>query len=66
MLESWKGPRPLRYPAFEEWKLMAERCNLTVHLVAELRERMACIHMLDPVRFAEAVSRYVDWEALTY
>jgi hypothetical protein len=31
-----------------------------------LRKRMAGIRSVDPVRFAEATSRYIDWEALAY
>jgi hypothetical protein len=65
-VKNWKKARPLRYPSFEEWKLMAERCDPTAHLVPELRKRMASIRSVDPVRFAEATSRYIDWEALAY
>ena len=65
-VKNWKKARPLRYPSFEEWKLMAERCDPTAHLVPELRKRMAGILSVDPVRFAEATSRYIDWEALAY
>jgi hypothetical protein len=36
------------------------------HLIPELRKKLACIQRVDPVRLAEAVSRYVDWEALAY
>ena len=45
---------------------MAERCDPTAHLVPDLRKRMAGIRNVDPVRFAEATSRYIDWEALAY
>ncbi len=65
-VKDWKKARPLRYPTFEEWKLMAERCDPTAHLVPELRKRMACTKRVDPLRFAEAVSRYIDWESLGY
>src|SRR5262249_51340054 len=65
-VKKWKKARPLRYPSFEEWKLMAERCDPTAHLVPELRTRMAGIRRVDPGRFAEAISRYIDWEALAY
>ena len=65
-VKNWKKARPLRYPSFEEWKLMAERCDSTAHLVPELRKRMAGIRRVDAVRFAEAISRYIDLEALAY
>ena len=65
-VKNWKKARPLRYPSFEEWKLMAERCDPTAHLVPELRKRMAGIQRVDPVRFTEATSRFIDWEALAY
>lgn len=63
-VKDWKKARPLRYPSFEEWKWMAERCDPTAHLVPDLRKRMAGIRRVNAVRFAEAVSRYLDWEAL--
>ena len=63
-VERWKKARPLRCPSFSEWKLMAEHCNLTAHPVPELRRRMVCIERLGPVRLAEAISRYIDFEAL--
>jgi len=65
-VKNWKKARPLRFPSFEEWKLMAERCDPIAHLVPELRKRMGGIRNLDPVRFADAISRYIDWEALAY
>jgi len=64
--KNWKKARPLRYPTFEEWKGMAEQCDPTAHLIPELRQRMACLQEVDPVRFAEAISRYIDFEALAY
>lgn len=65
-VKKWKRARPLRFPSFEEWKLMAERCDPTAHLIPELRKRMAGIRSVDPACFAEAISRYIDWEALAY
>jgi hypothetical protein len=43
-----------------------KRCDPTAHLVPELRKRMASLRRVDPVRFAEATSRNIDWEALAY
>jgi hypothetical protein len=65
-VEKWKKARPHRYPTFDEWKRIAEQCDPTSHLVPEIRKRMARIQRLDPVRFGEAVSRYIEWEALAY
>ena len=45
---------------------MAEHCDPTAHLVPEMRKQMACVQRVDPVRFAKAVSRYLDWEAMAY
>ena len=61
-VERWKKARPLRYPTFEEWKLMAEQCDPTARLLPELRKRLACMQKVDPACFAEAVSGYIDWE----
>lgn len=65
-VQAWKKSRPLRYPALREWKRMVERCDPTAHLIPELRKRMASVQRVDPTRFSEAVSRYIDWEALAY
>jgi hypothetical protein len=45
---------------------MAEQCDPTAHLIPELRQRMTCLQRVDPVRFAGAISRYIDFEALAY
>jgi len=64
-VKKWKKAKPVRYPTSEEWKAMAEECDPTAHLVPELR-KLAGMRRADPVRFAEAVSRYIDWVALGY
>jgi hypothetical protein len=62
----WKKAKPLRYPSFEEWKEMASRCDATAHLVPAVRDAMASRQRISADRFQEAVSRYIDWEALAY
>ena len=42
-VERFKKARRLRYPTFEEWKLMAEQCDPTARLLPELRKRLACM-----------------------
>ena len=63
-VEKWKKTRPLRYPSFEEWKCMAAECDETARLVASEREAKPSSKLVDPDRLAEAVARYMDWEAL--
>ena len=65
-VERWKKAKPLRYPSFEEWKDMAAGCDETVHLVPEARGVMEPTKRVAPDRLADAVSRYIDWEALAY
>jgi hypothetical protein len=45
---------------------MADHCDPTAHLVPELRAKLASLHRVDPVRLADAISRYIEWEALAY
>ena len=65
-VERWKKTRPLRYPSFEEWKCMAAECDETARLVASEREARSSSKLVDPDRLSDAVSRYIDWEALAY
>ncbi len=65
-VERWKKARPVRYPSFEEWKDMATGCDETAHLVPEVRGVMEPTKRVAPDRLADAVSRYIDWEALAY
>ncbi len=65
-VEKWKKTRPLRYPSFEEWKCMAAECDETARLVASERKARSSSKLVDPDRLSEAVSRYIDWEALAY
>ncbi len=65
-VEKWKKTRPLRYPSFEEWKCMAAVYDETARLVASERETRSSSKLVNPDRLGEAVSRYIDWEALAY
>jgi hypothetical protein len=65
-VEKWKKTRPLRYSSFEEWKCMAAECNETARLVASERKARSSSKLVDPDRLSDAVSRYIDWEALAY
>ena len=65
-VEKWKKTRPLRYPSFEEWKCMAAECDETARLAASERKARSSSKLVDPDRLREAVSRYIDWEALAY
>jgi hypothetical protein len=65
-VKTWKKAKPVRYPSFEEWKDLARQCDDTVHLVPELRKASASAKLVTPERLADAVSRYIDWEAFGY
>ena len=65
-VEKWKKTRPPRYPSFEEWKCMAAKCDETARLVASERKARSSSKLVVPYRLSEAVSRYIDWEALAY
>jgi hypothetical protein len=65
-VERWKKAKPLQYPSFEEWTDMAARCDDTAHLLPDLQKASASVKLVAPERLAEAVSRYIDWEAFAY
>ncbi len=65
-VKKWKRVKPIRYPSFDEWKSMAGRCDSAAHLSAWERKSRASSPRVDPDRLADAVSRYIDWEALAY
>jgi len=45
---------------------MAARCDETAHLLPDLQKAAASAKLVAPERLAEAVSRYIDWEAFAY
>jgi hypothetical protein len=63
-VRKWRRVKPIRYPAFDEWKRIAEQCDGTAHLSAGVRKSSS--PRVDPGRLADAVSRYIDWEAFAY
>ena len=65
-IEKWKKAKPIRYLSFEEWKARAAQCDETARLTARKRKAMASAKLVHPDRLAEAVSRYVDWEAFAH
>jgi hypothetical protein len=65
-VEKWKKAKPIWYPSFEEWKAMAAQCDETARLTARERKARASAKLVHPDRLAEAVSRYVDWEAFAH
>ena len=65
-VKKWKKAKPIRYPSFDEWKRDAAECDATAHLVPNVRRARVSSKLVDPDRLAEAVSRYIDWEAFAY
>jgi hypothetical protein len=65
-VEKWRKVRPHEYPSFEQWLGEAARCDDTAHLLPEIRKQRECFKLVDPERLAEAVTRYIDWEAFAY
>jgi hypothetical protein len=62
-VKKWKKAKPVRYPSLKEWKDMARQCDDTAHLVPGLQKAGAPVRLVAPERLADAVSRYIDWEA---
>ena len=60
----WKKAKPAHYPSFDEWKAMAAQCDETARLTAEERKVRASARLVNPDRLSEAVTRYMDCEAL--
>jgi hypothetical protein len=65
-VDRWSKLRPVRYPSFEEWTALAEKCDETAHLVPRERKARASAKLADPGRLSEAAARYIDYEALAY
>ncbi len=65
-VQKWRRPRPIQYPAFDEWRREAARCDETAHLLPAVRKQRACFKLVDQERLAQAVSTFMDWEALAY
>jgi hypothetical protein len=65
-VKKWKRVKPIRYPSFDEWKGIATQYDSTAHLSAGARKSRTSSPRVDPRRLADAVSRYIDWEAFAY
>jgi hypothetical protein len=65
-VERWKEAKPIQYPSFDEWKDAAAHCDDTAHLLPDVRKARTSAKLVTPDRLAEAVSRWIDWEAFAY
>ena len=65
-VEKWKKAKPPRYPSLDEWRAMAAQCDETARLTAKERKVRASARLVHPDRLSEAVTRYMDCEALAY
>ncbi len=65
-VKKWKRVKPIRYASFDEWKIIAAQCDRTVHRSSGKRKSRESLLRVAPGRLADAVSRYIDWEALAY
>ena len=65
-VERWKNAEPIQYPSFDEWKDAAADCDDTARLLPVVKKPRASAKLVAPDRLAEAVSRWIDWEALAY
>ena len=65
-VRKWREDKPLQYPSFEEWKALAAQCDETAHLLPGQHKIQSSFKLVHPDRLGEAVSRYIDWEALAY
>ena len=63
---NWKKATPIRYPSFGEWRVIGAQCDETAHLTTRERKARASARLVHPDRLVEAVTRYVDYEALAY
>lgn len=65
-VRKWRTSKPHQYPSLDEWRLDAARCDESAHLLPEIRKQRECFRLVDSTRLAEAVLRYIDWEAFAY
>ena len=60
----WKRQRPSSYPSFQEWRQAA--ANWEPPPEAYTRQVYKAWRRVHPERLAQAVRRYIDWEAFVY
>jgi hypothetical protein len=65
-VERWKKAKPIQYPSFDEWKDSAAQCDDTARLLPVVKKARASAKLVAPDRLADAVSRWIDWEAFAY
>jgi hypothetical protein len=65
-VQKWQKARPIQYPSFEEWRREAARCDETARLVPAMRKQRECFKLVSAERLAQAVSSFIDWEAVAY
>ena len=65
-VEKWRRAKPQRYPSLEQWCREAALCDESAHLLPEVRRQHECFKLVDSSNLAEALARYIDWEALAY
>jgi hypothetical protein len=65
-VKQWKKVKPERYPTSDEWKETAATCDPTANLLPGLQIELACLNKVAPAPLAEAVARYLNWEAFSY
>ncbi|HZQ67215.1 MAG TPA: hypothetical protein VFA68_01750 [Terriglobales bacterium] len=65
-VQKWQRARPIQYPSFDDWRREAARCDEAAHLLPTVRKQRARVKLIDPERLAQAVSTFIDWEALAY
>lgn len=65
-VQKWKQSRPIQYPSLEQWCREAAQCDETAHLLPRVRKGRACFKLVDPERLAQAIQRFIDWEAFAY
>jgi hypothetical protein len=65
-VRNWQKARPIQYPSFEQWRREAAHCDETARLLPRVRKQRACFKLVEPECLAQAVSRFIDWEAFAY
>lgn len=65
-VQKWRDAKPQEYPSLAGWLREAAQCDESAHLLPEIRKQRECLKRVEPARLADAVSRYIDWEAFAY
>lgn len=65
-VRKWRTMKPQEYPSLDEWLHEAARCDESSRLEPEIQKQRECFKLVAPARLSEAVSRYIEWEALSY